>query len=69
MIILSCKLHKGHFTELVLTNLETTVVGPLSFAHIAANSIIDMGYLKVTRSVVSPFSYSDWHQMGLIIKF
>ena len=35
-------------------------------AHIAESSMIDKGYPKNTRSVVSPFSYSDWHQTGRI---
>ena len=37
----------------LLTDMEVSVWGPMSFAHIAASNVIDSGYPKTnTRSVV-----------------
>ena len=43
--------------------------GHMSFAPMAASSRINRGTQQNRRSVVSPFSYSDWNQMGRANKY
>ena len=48
----------------LLTDLEA-LWGP---RHMAASSRIEMG-TQNTRSIVSPLSYQNWHQMRRVIKY
>ena len=56
-------------TDGLPTDMGAHSGGPMGFTHIAVSSVIDRRYPKNTRSIIRPFSYSDWHHMGRIIKY